>query len=166
MQRYCSEEEITFTRARSGRKNDNCHVEQKNWSIVRRLSGYERFEGAEACQELNNLYTVARDYVNFFMPSMKLIEKVREGSRVTKRYDKAQTPYDRVLASAEVPKSVKTQLRRRYATLNPAALKRDMERIQKRLSKVGARQRNNKTNPVKPSENHPWRTRAIREKTG
>lgn len=166
LRRYCTEEQITFTRARSGRKNDNCHVEQKNWSIVRRISGYNRFEGPEACQELNNLYAVVRDYVNFFMPSMKLVEKVRDGSRVTKRYDKAQTPYERVLASPEAHRSVKTQLRRRYVTLNPADLKRKMERIQKRLSKLAIRQRNSTTSPPKPSENHPWRTKAVTEKTG
>lgn len=166
MQRYCTDEEITFTRARAGRKNDNCHVEQKNWSIVRRISGYDRFEGAEACQELNNLYDVARDYVNFFMPSMKLVEKVRDGAKVTKRHDKAQTPYQRVLASADVPKAVKAKLRKRYAVLNPAALKRDMERIQKRLAKLAVRQRNSTDAPPKPSEDHPWRKAAVKEKTG
>jgi hypothetical protein len=137
--RYCTEEQISFTRARAGRKNDNCHVEQKNWSIVRRNSGYARYEGAEACEELNNLYRVVRDYVNFFMPSMKLLEKVRDGSRVTKRYDKARTPYERVLASPEVPQAAKRGLRRRYATLNPAALKREMEVIGKRLAKLSVR---------------------------
>lgn len=137
--RYCTEEQITFTRARPGRKNDNCHVEQKNWSIVRRNSGYARYEGARACEELNTLYRVVRDYVNFFVGSMKLVEKVRDGARVTKRHDKAQTPYERVLASPDVPTAVKRGLRRRYATLNPAALKREMEAIQKRLDKLSVR---------------------------
>jgi len=165
LHRYCTDEEITFTRTRAGRKNDNCHVEQKNWSIVRRMSGYERFEGAEACQELNNLYAVARDYVNFFMPSMKLVEKVRDGARVTKRYDKAQTPYERVLASPDVPKAVKTKLRKRYATLNLAELKREIERAQKRLSKLATRQRSGGTNPPKPAEDHPWRKTSAKAKT-
>lgn len=164
--RYCTEEEITFTRARSGRKNDNCHVEQKNWSIVRRMSGYDRFEGAEACRELNNLYAVVRDYVNFFMPSMKLLEKVRDGAKVTKRYDRAQTPYQRVLASPHVSRAVKSRLRKRYATLNPAALKREMEAIQKRLAKLAVRQRNAADTPPKPPADHPWRKSAVKEKTG
>lgn len=164
--RYCAAEQITFTRARSGRKNDNCHVEQKNWSIVRRMSGYDRFEGEEACKELNNLYAVVRDYVNFFMPSMKLVEKVRDGARVTRRYDKAQTPYQRVLASLDVSSSVKSRLRKRYATLNPAALKREIEAIQKRLAKLAVRQRNSASTPSKPSEEHPWRKNAVKEKTG
>jgi len=155
LKRYCTDEEITFTRARSGRKNDNCHVEQKNWSIVRRMSGYDRFEGADACQELNNLYAVVRDYVNFFMPSMKLLEKVRDGAKVTKRYDTAQTPYQRVLSSPDIPKAAKTQLKQRYASLNPAALKRDIERIQKRLTKLAIRRLNTSEKPPKPSEDHP-----------
>lgn len=161
--RYCKEEAITFTRTRAGRKNDNCYVEQKNWSIVRRMSGYGRFEGGEACQALNELYMVVRDYVNFFMPSMKLLEKVRDGAKVTKRYDKAQTPYERVLASPDVPKAVKTKLRRRYAALNPAALKREMEQIQKRLATLAIRRNNSTTHPLKPAENHPWRRRAVKE---
>lgn len=165
--RYCTEEKITFTRTRSGRKNDNCHVEQKNWSIVRRISGYDRFEGHAACQELNNLYTVARDYVNFFMPSMKLVEKVRDGAKVTKRHDKARTPYERALESPDVSRGVKTALRRRYATLNPAALQREMQRIQKRLAKLALRQRNGQAGPPKPAEDHPWRRSAgAKAKTG
>lgn len=157
LKRYCDEEEITFTRTRAGRKNDNCHVEQKNWSIVRRMSGYDRFEGTEACEELNRLYTVVGEYVNFFMPSMKLVEKVRDGAKVTKRHDKAQTPYARVLSSPDVPEAVKKRLKRRYAKLNPAGLKREIERIQKQLSKLAVRRSPARTNPPKPAEDHPWR---------
>lgn len=165
LHRYCTDEEITFTRTRAGRKNDNCHVEQKNWSIVRRMSGYDRFEGAEACEELNSLYATVRDYVNFFMPSMKLVEKKRDGARVTKRYDKAQTPYKRVLASPDVPKAVKTKLRKRYATLNLAELKREIERAQQRLAKLATRQGCSETHPNKPAEDHPWRKPSAKTKT-
>lgn len=164
--RYCADEEITFTRARSGRKNDNCHVEQKNWSIVRRMSGYDRFEGAEACRELNHLYALVRDYNNFFMPSAKLLEKVRNGARVTKRYDKAKTPYQRVLESPDVTKTVKDRLRRHYATLNLAALKREIEASQARLAKLAVRQRNTTAKPPSPSANHPWRKSGKTSKTG
>ena len=162
--RYCTDEEITFTRARSGRKNDNCHVEQKNWSIVRRMSGYDRFEGADACRELNNLYEVVREYVNFFMPSMKLVEKVRDGAKVTKRYDKAQTPYQRVLASPHVSRAAKAKLRKHYATLNPAVLKRELEAIQKRLAKLAVRRHNADATQPKPSAAHPWRKSTAKEK--
>lgn len=154
LMRYCTQERLTFTRARAGRKNDNCHIEQKNWSIVRRNSGYARFEGAGACAELNTLYRVVRDYVNFFLPSMKLVEKVRDGARITKRYDKARTPYERVLASPEVPKAVKSGLLRHYATLNPAALKREIEAIQKRLGKLSLRGGSGKA-PEAPAQQVP-----------
>lgn len=164
--RYCAQEKITFTRGRSWRKNDNCFVEQKNWSIVRRYVGYGRFEGEEACRLLNELYEVARDYVNFFMPSAKLVEKIRHGARVTKRYDKAQTPYQRVLASRRIPQAVKERLRTRYAALNPARLKRDMERLQQALAKLTARVHNEAMPRSKPSPNHPWRRSASKSKTG
>lgn len=141
-------------------------MEQKNWSIVRRFSGYERYEGHEACQALNELYVVVRDYVNFFMPSMKLVEKIRDGSRVTKRYDKAKTPYRRVLASPDIPEVVKRQLRTHYATLNPAQLKRQIERQQKTLLKLSIRLRSGMKGQSKPAPSHPWQGSGSTEKTG
>jgi len=164
--RYCKEEEITFTRSRACKKNDNCFVEQKNWSIVRRFSGYARYEGDEACEELNTLYGVVSLYVNHFTPSMKLVEKVRDGARVTKRYDKAQTPYARVLASPHISKTVKARLRKAHSTLNPAALKREIEGLQKRLQKLAIRLRRGTAAPPKPSANHPWRIGNAEKKTG
>jgi hypothetical protein len=164
--KYCKEEAITFTRSRASKKNDNCYVEQKNWSIVRRFSGYDRYEGDEACRELNALYAVVRDYVNFFMPSMKLIEKVRDGARVRKRYDKAQTPYQRLLASPHVSRTVKTRLRKRYAPLNPAQLKGAIDRSHKRLRTLAIRLRDGTPAPPKPAANHPWRITADQEKNG
>ncbi|MBL7646069.1 MAG: hypothetical protein JNK74_07775, partial [Candidatus Hydrogenedentes bacterium] len=109
---------------------------------------------------------VVRDYVNFFMPSMKLLEKVRDGAKVTKRYDKAQTPYQRVLASPHVTRAVKERLRKRYAALNPAALKREIEATQKRLGKLAVRRRNDTDTPPAPSADHPWRKSNKKEKTG
>jgi len=163
---YCLDEGITFTRSRAGRKNDNCFVEQKNWSIVRRLSGYGRYEGPEACRVLNELYEVARDFVNFFLPSMKLVEKVRDGARVTKRYDAPTTPYHRVLASPHVPQSVKRRLKRRYATLNPAQLKRDIDGLQKRLRKLTVRLGRERPARSRPGPNHPWRRTARKSNVG
>ena len=97
MLRYCQREQITFTRSRVGRKNDQAFVEEKNGSIVRRLIGYDRYTGLGAWRALIQLYEILRLYVNFFQPSMKLIEKQRRGARVKKRYDRAQTPYQRIL---------------------------------------------------------------------
>jgi len=133
---YCRKEKITFTRSRPARKNDNCFVEQKNWSVVRRAVGYARYDTDEQLKLLNQLYQHLRLYTNFFMPSMKLISKQRDGSRVKKRYDKAQTPCQRVMASRHVTRDRKRKLRIEYEGLNPAALKRQMEHLQNRLYKT------------------------------
>ena len=133
--RYCRQEKITFTRSRPYRKNDNCYVEQKNYSIVRRAVGYARYDTAEQCALLNELYSYLRLYTNFFLPTMKLKSKERVGSKVKKSYDKPQTPYQRVLQAKLVSKAAKDRLRARYDTLNPAALKRKIERLQQRLAK-------------------------------
>lgn len=100
--RYFKEEGITFTRARSHRKNDNCFVEQKNYSVVRRAVGYLRYDTQEELLTLKELYRHLRLYTNFFQPTMKLIEKIRIGSKVIKKHDTAKTPYRRVLASPQV----------------------------------------------------------------
>ena len=81
---YCEDRFITFTCARTHRKNDQAHVEEKNGSVVRRLVGYDRFEGREAWEALAKLYCVLRKYVNFFQPSLKLLEKERQGAKVSK----------------------------------------------------------------------------------
>jgi IS30 family transposase len=164
--KYCTQEKLTFTRSRASRKNDNCFVEQKNWSIVRRYSGYGRYEGDQACRILNELYEVVRDFVNFFLPSAKLIEKVRDGARLTKRYDTPQTPYRRVLASPHVPQVVKRRLKRRYATLNPAALKRDIDRLYKRLVTLTVRARSATAPRPKPAPHHPWRRTFTKRNAG
>jgi len=163
LHQYCVDEQITFTRSRSNRKNDNCFVEQKNWSIVRRFVGYGRYESPEALACLNELYAALRDYVNFFQPSMKLLEKARHGSRVTRRYDAPTTPYHRVLASPDVAPAVKRRLTRHYRTLNPAELHRAIGRLQHKLATLTPRrsaelerQRVQQAARV-PKPNHPWR---------
>ena len=143
--RYCTEAKITFTRSRPYRKNDNCFVEQKNYSVVRRAVGYRRHDTPPELEALNDLYARLRWYTNFFQPVMKLVEKTRTGSRVRKKYDRARTPYGRVLESAYVPKQTKEELRQAYAALNPVTLRREISRLQDRLdaaarSKTPARQ--------------------------
>lgn len=164
--RYCTDEKLTFTRSRACRKNDNCYVEQKNWSIVRRFVGYGRYENDEACQCLNDLYAVLHDYVNYFMPSMKLIEKRRDGARVRKRYDTPQTPFQRMLASPQISAQEKRCLKVHYATLNPAALHRDIECLQKRLTRLSIRPLPGQPVRHKPSASHPWRRSVSRKRTG
>lgn len=131
--RFCQEHKVTFTRTRAGKKNDNCYVEQKNWSLVRRMVGYGRLETDRELQLLNHLYEVARLYHNFFQPWCKLLSKQRNGAKVTKRYDQAQTPYHRVLASDQVDEEVKARLRQTFDQLNPAALKRQLRSLQAKL---------------------------------
>lgn len=135
---YCQQQKLSFTRSRPYRKNDNCFVEQKNYSIVRRAVGYQRYDTEAQLALLNELYATLRLYTNFFQPTMKLKSKERVGSKVTKRYDQAQTPYQRVLAAAQVSAAAKERLRAKYQTLNPAALKRKLMRLQERLMKSTA----------------------------
>jgi len=138
---YCQQQKLSFTRSRPYRKNDNCFVEQKNYSIVRRAVGYARYDTEAQLHLLNELYATLRLYTNFFQPTMKLKAKERVGSKVTKRYDEAQTPYHRVLAAAQISKAEKERLRAQYKTLNPAALKRKLMRLQERLMKSTASQK-------------------------
>jgi len=131
--RYCEQERITFTRSRPYRKNDTCFVEQKNWSIVRRFVGYMRLESQKQCDMLNELYDVLREYNNFFMPSMRLKEKTRDGARVTRKYYAPKTPYHMLMESKNVSHNIKRHLEIRYAALNPAALYRRIQEIQNKL---------------------------------
>jgi len=144
--RYCTSHEITFTRSRPYRKNDNCFIEQKNWPVVRQQVGYLRYDTPAELDQLNELYGYLRDYVNFFQPQMKLVSKTRRGAKVTKRYDQAQTPYRRLLASAHVAQGVKTELTRHYLQLNPVELKRQIAACQDRLLML------NKTKPERRKE--------------
>ena len=124
---YCQDEKITFTRARPYKKNDQAHVEQRNWTVVRQVVGYGRYESPEALILLNVIYEDLRLFVNFFQPVMKLVSKTRVGSKVRKKYDTALTPLQRALASQDVEPFVKEQLQELFLTLNPAELRRRIE---------------------------------------
>jgi hypothetical protein len=134
--RYCKANKITFTRCREYRKNDNCYVEQKNYTAVRQTVGYYRYDREAELELLNRIYTLWRLYANFFLPQMKLVEKIRDGSKLTKRYDRPRTPYARVLASNEVSRTVKQKLREQYLKLNPARLRMDIHALQGKLFKL------------------------------
>lgn len=131
--RYCQQEKITFTRSRPYKKNDQAHVEQKNWSVVRRLIGYERYESDEALTLMRAIYQDWRLHINFFQPVLKLVEKRRVGSKVRKRYDTARTPYQRVLESPDVSEEDKERLRQIYFTLNPVVLRQRIDENLERL---------------------------------
>ena len=157
---YCQQQKLSFTRSRPYRKNDNCFVEQKNYSIVRRAVGYQRYDTELHLRLLNELYATLRLYTNFFQPTMKLTAKERVGSKVTKRYDRAQAPYHRLLAAPKVSKAAKERLRAKYQSLNPAALKRKLMRLQDQLLKSAA---NSKPVRVRPRQcrNHRYFTKQL-----
>jgi len=149
--KYCADQHITFTRGRPYRKNDSCFVEQKNWAVVRRLVGYERLE-APALAALERIHELARDYVNFLHPVRKLQEKVRRGSRITRRYDTAQTPYRRLLASGALLHKNQVRLAARSKAVNPLRLKLELEAAQRTLAQRA----------VRPAIVHPLRSESLR----
>jgi len=131
--RYCLNEQITFTRSRPYQKNDQAHVEQKNWSVVRHTVGYDRWETQQELVLLESVYDALRLYTNFFQPSLKLIAKERLGNQTRKRYDPAKTPYQRVLDRHDISLQTKAQLMNLYLQLNPAELR---QRIDQQIAKL------------------------------
>lgn len=128
--RWCEQEKLTFTRSRSGNKNDGAHVEQKNWHIVRQTVGYHRYDTPGELELLNRIWALQRLLTNHFGPQQKLVAKVRTGARVTKTYDAPATPYQRVLAdTGTVSKTVKARLKRENKSLNPAAIQRQIQAL-------------------------------------
>ena len=130
---YCRRKGITFTRSRPYKKNDGAHVEQKNWSVVRRLIGYERYSSKEALEQLNLIYRLVGRYVNFFQPTMHLLKKTRHGARVHKVYDTARTPYQRLLDCGVLNGERREEMEDLYLRLNPAGLLRQIQKEQERL---------------------------------
>jgi hypothetical protein len=127
--RYSAESSLDFSRSRPYKKNDDCLVEQKNYTHVRRMVGYLRYDTFEELNMLNDLYrNELRLYKNFFQPVIKLILKERAGGRIHRTYDKPRTPFLRLLESPEIPESRKQELRSVYQSLNPAYLKRQIDK--------------------------------------
>lgn len=125
---------VQFTRSRPYHKNDNAHVEQKNWTHIRQWFGYHRLDKKKIVDLMNELYQSQwRLYHNFFQPSTKLIEKKVIASKVFKRYDKPKTPYERVLESPCVAASIKKTLKEQFETLNPFRLRKDIEAKLKKI---------------------------------
>lgn len=137
---YCMEREVEFTRGRPYQKNDNAHVEQKNWTHVRKVFGYKRRETEHELNIMNDLYeNELRLYKNFFMPNIKLINKKRtgkHGEKIKKVYDKAKTPYQRVLECSYIDEKNKNRLKEDYMKLNPAELRRNIIAKINKLNKL------------------------------
>lgn len=132
--RYSQRHRITYTRAREEKKNDQNYIEQQNYSVVRRFVGYQRLDSYRQLKILNDLYILLSDYQNFFQPVMRLKEKVRNGTRLTRRYDKPQTAYQRLLQYPETPDDVKEKLKKRFLKLNPKRLLLDITRLGRKLT--------------------------------
>lgn len=127
---------VQLSRSRPYRKNDNAHIEQRNYSRVRQWFGYERYDAAEVFGLINTLCRGALgQFINYCLPTMKLVEKRREGSRVVRVYGAAQTPYARLLASAAVSWEQKALLQAEHARLNPFQLERDIQRQLRAIEK-------------------------------
>lgn len=133
---------VQFTRSRAYHSNDNSHVEQKNWTHVHQWLGYDRFENPVITDLLNDLYKNEwRVYHNFFIPSVKLLEKKRVASKTIKRYDKPKTPYQRLLEadSKYVSDETKAILIKQYETLNPFELRAGIEKKIDKILKLSAK---------------------------
>jgi len=134
--RYCLTEKITFTRSRPFKKNDQAHVEQKNWSVVRHLVGYDRFDSDSEHALLQSIYDNLRFYFNFFQPVLKLTSKENVDKKIIKRYDTAATPYQRVLNSMDISFETKDRLTAVYVQLNPVQLRNTIDQKVTKLWKI------------------------------
>ena len=124
---YCQRERLTFTRCRAYHKNDQAHVEQKNWSVVRQEVGYDRYESAAALRQLGRVYELLRVQVNGVLPVMKLVGKERDGARVRKRYDLPQTPFQRAVAAGVVPTAKQAEFEALLASQGPLGRRRAVD---------------------------------------
>jgi hypothetical protein len=131
---FCQKQDIEFTRSRPYKKNDQAHVEEKNGSIIRKVTGYNRFEGFAAEQSLYNLYEKLRLYINYFQPSLKLKSRARNGGKVIKIYDEAKTPYRRLINS-NISEKIKNKLGIEYDSLDPVSLLSQVQELQKEFMK-------------------------------
>lgn len=134
---WCDQEKVELTRSRPNHKDDNAHIEQRNFTNVRKLLGYSRIDCQEAVDLMNKLYAGPwRWYVNFFQPVMQCQEKKRIGSRYIRRYDIPKTPYQRVLADQRIDTKIKEKLTQEYASLNPKTLRREIDILVKKIFEV------------------------------
>ena len=147
---YCTEEKITFTRSRPGNKNDGAHVEQKNWTHVRELVGYLRFDTDAELAVLNRIWELDRIYTNYLLAQQKLVSKQRHGAKVTKKYDTAATPFARARARADTTTACRTNMTKTMAGVRPGELYRQIQGLTAQLERMALAKA---PAPVKPSVN-------------
>jgi hypothetical protein len=161
---WCQGRQITFTRARPGNKNDGCHVEQKNWSVVRTVVGYHRYDTAAELLLLNEIWQLQSKLTNYFYPQQKLIAKVRTGAKVAKKHDQARTPFHRAIDDPTMTVDRIVALARTHSLINPAATQRQIQALTAQLftlasSKAapGAQAQTNKRARLREATNPPTR---------
>lgn len=146
--RYCRKNDIQFTRSRPYKKDDNAHIEQKNWTHVRKLLGWGRYDTVQAVDVINDLYkNELRLFMNLFLPSMKLQKKVRVGSRITKRYDQPKTPLDRLIQSEKGDPDRITTLLKLRDSLNPFLLSKTIDEKLLRIHRLANQKQSPKLKP-------------------
>ena len=135
---YCIKNDIIFTRSRPYKKNDNAHIEQKNYTTVRQVLGYQRFDDDIVLDLMNKLYRGSlRLYINFFQPSEKCSEKKRIGARIVKKYDTAKTPYERVMLHTKTTQETKDELTTLFNSLDPFLLRKEIDTLVREIQKHG-----------------------------
>jgi transposase InsO family protein len=140
LKRWCERKEIQLTRGRPYKKDDNAHIEQKNWTHVRKLLGWERYDTHGAIEAINDLYrNELRLWLNLFLPSVKLLKKVRVGSKVRRVYDGPRTPFERVRTCPQAEREQVAQLEERRKHLDPFQLARTIERKLERIYRLANR---------------------------
>jgi len=147
---YCTKHKITFTRSRSGNKNDGAHVEQKNWTHVRELVGYLRFDTEKELSVLNQIWALDMIYTNYLLAQQKIVFKQRNGSKVTKRYDRATTPFARATARASVDGADRKAMQEVMAAIRPGELYRKIQDLTTQLERMAL---SKAPAPVKPRVN-------------
>jgi len=130
---WCQNRRITFTRSRPGNKNDGCHVEQKNWAVVRTTVGYYRYDTAAELLLLNEIWQLQSKLTNYFHPQQKLISKVRTGAKVSRKHDRATTPFHRAINHPNTAVDRIIALKRTYSLINPAATQRQIQALTTQL---------------------------------
>ena len=163
--KYSQREKLEFTRSRPYRKNDNAYIEQKNWTHVRKIFGYLRYDTYEELAIMNGLYhNELRLYKNFFQPVMKLKSKERVGGKVKRKYEASKTPYQRLMEPGQIRDEVKDELKDIYLRLNPAELKRNIDAKLARLYEAYAMKgKNQQVNPYKKLSPHSVRSYMIQQ---
>jgi len=147
---YCTEHQITFTRSRPGNKNDGSHVEQKNWTHVRELVGYLRFDTDAELSILNQIWELDRTFTNYLLAQQKIVFKQRHGSKVTKRYDPALTPFERAMARTTVAPEDRTTMQQVMDAVRPGTLYREIRSLTTQLERIAL---SKAPAPVKPQVN-------------